>query len=185
MNFFENELQKIFGSGSPATDIRFAGRACIGRLGQTTNVKLQFVTMGYAEHYEAVKATVFNRNEGVIDSQVFRFKDILGKKQVDNPNFRDGVFPHVWINDRSNDKADWYVYKPNTADYKAIADTVNSYLEVFLEPGHEKTREKAVKPKREPTKEPTLMGEVRAEQDKINAVESTTKNVKKKKDIEH
>ena len=50
LGFFEDELRKMFGdTGSPVRDARFVGRACIGRLGTTTNVKLQFVsalTMG-------------------------------------------------------------------------------------------------------------------------------------------
>jgi hypothetical protein len=176
MNFFEGELQKIFGSNASIADIRFAGRVCIGRLGQTTNVKLQFVTLGSADHYEAIQATVLNRSEGVIDTQIFRLKDILGKKQVNNPNFGDGYYPHIWS---YGNKTEWPVYKPTAEDYKAIADTVNSYLEVFLDPTSDRPHEKTAESRREPAKKLGLMDEVRAEQEKINAAKLSGKSIPK------
>ncbi|MCL2853331.1 MAG: hypothetical protein FWE20_09945 [Defluviitaleaceae bacterium] len=127
MAFFEDELRKIFGASPAINDARFTGRACMGRLGETTNVKLEFVTLGTHEKYEGIKASVFNRNEGVIDSNVFRFMDMLDFK----PGGSIRVSPHIWV---YNGKAEWYSYKPNAADYAAIAASINSYLEVFLEP---------------------------------------------------
>ena len=87
------------------------------------------MTMGAHEKYEEIKATVFNRNEGEIDSNTFRFADILGHKvQRNNLN---GDLPYVWT---YNTKTEWYSYKPTPVDYAAVAKEVNSYLEVFLEP---------------------------------------------------
>ena len=131
MNFFESELRKIFETGAPVIDQRFVGRACIGRLSDTTNAKLEFVTLNTSEKYEGIKATILNRNEGMIDSQLFRFEDILGKKPGKTASYSDGVPPHIWV---YNGKAEWYSYKPITADYKAIAGAVNGYLEMFREP---------------------------------------------------
>ena len=132
MNFFEQELRKLFANSAALTDPRFTGRVCLARLTDTTNVKLEFVTLGHADHYEGIKATVMNRSEGQIDSTVFRFADILGKKAVpDNPNFKGGVYPYAW---KYNDKCEWYAYKPTPRDFEQITDTVDSYLELFQEP---------------------------------------------------
>ena len=82
----------------------------MARLTDTTNVKLEFVTLGHADHYSAIKATVLNRNEGPVDATLFRFADILGKKSApNNPNFRKGVYPHIW---KSGDDSKWYAYQP-------------------------------------------------------------------------
>ncbi|MDR0469693.1 MAG: hypothetical protein LBH09_06930 [Peptococcaceae bacterium] len=132
MNFFEQELRELFESSEAISDPRFTGRVCMARLTDTTNVKLEFVTLGYADHYEAIKATILNRNEGQIDSTVFRFADILGKKAIPgNPYLKDGVYPHVW---KSNDKFEWYAYKPTPRDMEMITEPIDSYLEMFQEP---------------------------------------------------
>jgi hypothetical protein len=137
MGFFEEELQKIFGKNSPITDARFTGRACVGRLGEATSVKLEFISLRIADHYEALRATVLNRNEGVMDRNEFRFEEILGKKPGKAATQKDGILPHVWI---YGDKAEWYAYQPAPADYQAIAEAVNSYLEVFVEPSPQHAR---------------------------------------------
>ena len=130
MNFFEQELRKLFAGSEAITDPHFTGRVCIARLTDSTNVKLEFVTHDTHEKYEGIKASVFNRSEGQIDSTVFRFADILGKKVT--PNFRDGLYPHVWL--RSNEQYEWYAYKPTPGDFEQITGAVDSYLEMFQEP---------------------------------------------------
>jgi hypothetical protein len=135
MGFFENELQKIFGKNSPIKDARFVGRACVGRLDETTNVKLEFITLGTHEKYEAIKATILNRKEGVIDSNIFRFADMLGKNVQKLNDNKDK--PYCWSYDG---KHEWYGYKPTITDYAAVANEVNNYLEIFLE--HEQSPQK-------------------------------------------
>jgi hypothetical protein len=131
-NFFEKELRKLFENNPIMDDIRFAGRACIGRLTDTTNVKLRFVTMGMHEKYEAIEATVLNRLEGTIDSNTFRFKDILGAKLVNNPNFPGGIMPHIW-NSGFKSGYEWYGYKPTPADYEQISEAIDEYMGMFQE----------------------------------------------------
>ena len=132
MNFFEQELRKLFESSEALTDPRFTGRVCMARLTDTTTVKLQFDTIGTHEKYEGIRATVFNRSEGQIDSTLFRFSDILGKKAIpNNPNFREGLYPYVW---QDSGKHEWYAYKPTPRDMEMITGTVDSYLEMFQEP---------------------------------------------------
>jgi hypothetical protein len=130
MNFYEQELRRIAKACGGIHDPVFAGRACYGNLGGDNRVKLQFVTNGSADHYDALKATVLNRTDGVIDTLMFRFADIWGRKQVSNPNFSNGIIPHIWTNDG---KSDWYVYKPADTDIKQLAAEVGSYLDVFTD----------------------------------------------------
>ena len=47
---------------------------------------------------------------------------------VSNPNFLDGVIPHLWDD---YGKVSWYVYQPEQADYKLLAGDVDEYLQIF------------------------------------------------------
>lgn len=128
MNFFEQELRRILGKSEILQQQRYVGNACYGTIGNDIRAKLEFATCGTSDQYEAIRATILNRTEGPVDKMVFRFRDILGIKQVSNPNFRDGVKPHIWT---YRDKTDWYEYHPNEADYNKLSKTLNDYMEVF------------------------------------------------------
>lgn len=128
MNYLVEELKKIIGPAHP--DAAYAGRACFVSLGPFNRAKVEFTTLGHADHYEALKVTVLNREDGPVDTLTLRFAGILGKKQVSNPNFRDSIHPHIWM-DRG--MADWYVYQPTQADYRALRAELSAYLGVFLE----------------------------------------------------
>lgn len=128
MTFYEQELRRIVGDAYP--DATFVGRACYVRLSDMNRAKLQFISTNIASHYDALRLSVLNRNEGQVDALTLRFSDLLGKKQVSNPNFRDGVEPYIWDD---HGKASWYVYHPNIRDYQQLTDAVTDYLEVFQE----------------------------------------------------
>jgi hypothetical protein len=130
LNFFEQELHKLVDAGIELDNVKFAGRACYGDLGGENRAKMQFVTMGYADHYSALSVDILNRVDGKVDSLIFRFQDIWGQKQVSNPNFRDGFMPHIWT---SGLKSEWPVYKPTPRDFEILAESVNDYLSVFME----------------------------------------------------
>ena len=127
MTIFEQELRRIAKTAGIPKPV-FAGRACYGDLGGNNRVKLQFVTIDTHEKYEALKATILNRAEGEVDSLIFRFSDVWGRKPVSNPNFRNGVIAHIW---KSGDTHDWYVYRPNDADIKQLAAEIGGYIDVF------------------------------------------------------
>lgn len=134
MTFFEQELQKIFGKGMGLSDLRIVGNACYGRLSGDIRMKANFATGRVADQYEMLKITVLNRNEGPIDSMALHFSDLWGRKKVNNPNFRDGIYPYIWKDGRD---AEWYVYKPNEADYRQLSRAASEYLDVFREPVQE------------------------------------------------
>lgn len=126
MDFFESELRKIIGQDS--ANAVFVGLACYVRLSDTNRAKIQFTTCGTADHYEALQLTILNRNDGQVDTLRLRFRDVLGKKQVSNPNFRDGVYPYAWT---YMGKTEWYAYHPTQADYRKLREGVTNYLNVF------------------------------------------------------
>lgn len=136
-NFFEQELRKLFGDGEIIQSPSFTGRACLGTLGNDLRVRAQFVTTGYADHYDTLKLTVLNRTDGPVDTMALKLKDVWGKKSVSNPNFRDGIYPHIWDN---CGKADWYVYHPTKDDYQVIRQAAAEYLSVFRERDRDRER---------------------------------------------
>jgi hypothetical protein len=129
-NFWQTELRKLFQNSATIEDIRFTGRACVGRLSDSQNVKLRFVTLGTHDHYEGIEATIIKRTEGQIDATTFRFGDIIGNVSID------GRPPYVWI---YNGKTEWYGYKPTPADFEKILAEVDDYLEMFQEPVQSQT----------------------------------------------
>ena len=109
-NFFEQELRKLFADGTIIRDPVFVGRACLGSLDRNRQVRAEFVTLGHADHYAALRLTLLDNNHGVVDKLILRFKDIWGKKKIpNNPYLRDGVAPHIWVD---GDRIDWYAYHP-------------------------------------------------------------------------
>ena len=140
MTAFEQELRKIVSPRYP--DATYVGRACYVRMSEMNRAKIQFISTHIASQYDALRLTILNRDEGAVDNLVLRFSDLLGKKHTSNPNFRDGVIPHLWDD---CGKVAWYVYQPSSRDYQELSDAVGSYLEVFQEqvqmerPGWEQT----------------------------------------------
>ena len=94
MTFYEQELRKIIGEQYP--DATYVGRVCYVRLSDMNRAKIQFVTGSVANQYNALQLTILNRSEGQVDTLRLRFSDLLGTKVTSNPNFRNGVDPHIW-----------------------------------------------------------------------------------------
>jgi len=140
MNYFEQELRRVAKACEGLSNPTFAGRACYADLGGDNRVKLQFVTLGTMDKYEALEATILNRIDGEVDRLLFRFSDAWGKRQT--PNFSNGIFPHIW---KYKDKFEWHSYKPTDADIKQLATEVNAYIGVFTDRSlsPEKSRSKA------------------------------------------
>ena len=126
MTFYEQELRKIIGEQYP--DATYVGRVCYVRLSDMNRAKIQFVTGSVANQYNALQLTILNRSEGQVDTLRLRFSDLLGTKATSNPNFSNGVDPHIWDD---YGKVDWYVYHPTRQDYEKFSNAVSDYLEVF------------------------------------------------------
>ena len=130
-NFFEQELRKLFGDGKIIHDPAFVGRACVGGLDAGRQVRAEFVTMGHADHYEALRVTLLDNDLGVVDKLTLRLEDVWGKKAIpNNPYLKSGVTPHIWVN---GNKTDWYAYHPTPADYQMLQQATSDYLSAFRE----------------------------------------------------
>lgn len=129
--FFERELEKLLGNGETIQSPEFAGRACVGSIGKNLRVHASFITMGIADHYEALLLKIIHMENGELDRLAIRFVDVLGRKRVpNNPNFRTGVVPHIW-NDRG--EYEWYAYQPTDTDYAAIRQAAESFIGTYRE----------------------------------------------------
>lgn len=153
-NFFEQELRKLFADSTVIEHPHFVGRACLGSLGNNLRVRVQFITTQISNQYDALRITIMNRTGGVVDKLTLRMDDVLGIKKIpNNPNFREGVSPHIWI---YNGTASWYAYQPTATDYLALREAAASYVEVFRK--HEIVPQKqiqtAVKTKQRTAKQP-------------------------------
>ncbi len=138
-SFFEQELGRLFGDGQVIRNPTYSGRSCFGTLGKDLRVRARFITTGYADHYDSLKITVLNRTDGPVDTLVLKLKDLLGKKPVPgNPNFREGVSPHIWDN---YGKQEWYAYHPTAADYEVIRQAAKQYLDVFRDRQQERVQD--------------------------------------------
>ena len=116
MNFFEQELRKIAGPQYP--DATYVGRACYVRLSDTNRAKIQFVTCGIADHYEALQLTILNRSNGEVDTLRLHFADLLGRST--HAGIYGGCF-------------EWYDGCPSIGDYQKLTEAVGAYLDVFQE----------------------------------------------------
>ena len=134
MNFYEQELRKLLEHGGGVSDKQFIGRACFSKISDDLRVRMEFVTQGIADHYEAIKVTIINKNDGPVDSLTMRFSDLLGKKMVNNRNFTDGIDPYIW---KYGDKIQWYGYQPTKTDYEQISESLNNYINIFRDPALE------------------------------------------------
>ena len=127
MTFFENELKKMFDSCDFITDKTYSGKTMLGKLGDDLRIKISFVTTGYADHYTALRVKIINRTEGEVDSETFKFGDIIGKQKT----AYDRIDPYIWSYG-GEDK--WYI--PITNNQRSlVADTVTDYASMYLDEG--------------------------------------------------
>ena len=126
---FEKELRKLFGDGTIINSPQFIGRTCVGTLNAELRVRAEYITTCVARNYDAVKLTVLNRVNGPVDAITLDLLELWGKKPVpNNPNFPEGVAPHIW---EDNKTCDWYAYHPNTEDYRILRLAATNYLNTF------------------------------------------------------
>ena len=133
MNFLEQEMKKILKFSQMSETPTFLGRACYIRMNGNLRMKLEFSGSSVGT-YDRLNMEMLNRKEGLIDKNIIRFEDIFGKKAVSNPNFKEGIVPHMWT---YRDTTEWYAYKPVQKDYQKLAEVVDQYIQLFQELGME------------------------------------------------
>ena len=129
MNFLQKELKKILDMSQCGEDAVCIGKASYIRINGDVRLRLEF-SGSSSGSYDGITMTMLNRKDGPIDTNVLKFKEIWGNKSVNNPNFKDGLVPHIW---EYRDKTEWYVYQPNKKDYQILAEEISRYIDMFQE----------------------------------------------------
>lgn len=124
MNYYEQEMRKLFQGRKLFQNPQFTGKTMLARLDDDLRVKIQFINTSITNQYDAVLAVVINRTDGVVDKQTFKFSDILG--MVQRPGYGP-IAPHIWDN---GEKSCWYT-PVNDLGKAAIAETITNYLSLF------------------------------------------------------
>lgn len=126
MNFFEQLLRGLTGkttafkSASPV----FIGRACFLTLSEGRRARLEFITLGTADQYEALQVSVINLNDGKIDCIQLRFSDYFAPKRTVGGDAR---APHIWV---YQGKAEWYG-EPAETEKAALSKAASDYVKLF------------------------------------------------------
>jgi hypothetical protein len=126
MNFFQQQLssyltdRRVFAPSK----VTFAGRAAFISLTGNRRARVEFVTTGIADHYDAIRVKLLNTQEGVIDQQLFRFEDYFSPMPLGGPNAQ---VPHIWT---YRGEPEWY-RKPDSADRSALQVDIRDYIQVF------------------------------------------------------
>ena len=92
----------------------------IGKIDNDVRVKLEFVSTEIKNHYNAVRATVINRTDGIIDTATFHMKDIIGTKC--------GNDTYIWDNDG---RQSWYGFNITGAEQEQISNRIHDYMSMF------------------------------------------------------
>ena len=121
MTFFEQELRKTVGAVYP--DAKYIGRAAYVDLGADNRAKFEFLTLGLADQYDAIQASIINRGDGVIDSVLLRFADLFSPKKLPMDKT-----PYAWT---YNGETEWYGFKPSRSDYDSLTAAIRDYTELF------------------------------------------------------
>ena len=128
MNFLRAELKKILSMTEYCEEAVYVGNCGYVRVNEDVRMRLEF-SKSSTGTYDGIVMTMLNRKEGTIDTNALKFRDIWGRKAVSNPNFKEGIIPHIW----ENKDREWYVYKPNQKEYQMLADETNQYIRLFQE----------------------------------------------------
>ena len=128
VNFLRMELKKVLGMTRYSEDGTYIGSCSYVRVNEEVRMRLEF-SRSSTTTYDGIVMTMLNRKEGTIDTNAMKFRDIWGRKAVSNPNFKEGIIPHIW----ENEEKEWYVYKPNQKDYQILADEISQYVGLFQE----------------------------------------------------
>lgn len=126
LTFYEKELHRLFeDSERISADTVFAGKTMITKIGEDLRAKVQFVNTKISGQYDALRLTIINRHEGTVDSETFKFSDIIGMKG--------DRAPHVWDD---GERVGWYIYKPTAYDYNLISDAIEDYISMYADQGY-------------------------------------------------
>ena len=126
MNFFEQELRRFTGKTTAFKSCKalYAGRACFIPLSGNRRARLEFVTSGVADQYDALQVTILSTTDGKIDCLRFRFKDFFAPRKGGGSGI---CCPHIWVDCGD---AEWYI-APTAAEIAGLAQAAHDYIMLF------------------------------------------------------
>lgn len=126
MNFYEQELRRFTGSDTAFKSSKplYVGRACFIQLSGNRRARLEFVTRGVANHYDALNVTILSTTDGRIDILQLRFDEYFAQRKG---GCSGSVTPHIWV---YHNEPEWYV-APTGSEIKAIAQAAHDYIMLF------------------------------------------------------
>ena len=78
MTVCENEMRDFLKDDKVLSQKFFCDKTVIGRLNDSTNVRISFHNFGFTDAYNGLMVQVINKEHGIVDTQAFRFTDIVG-----------------------------------------------------------------------------------------------------------
>ena len=136
MNIFTRELKKVFVRSSIADGLTYADKVCRGSLGADNGFQAELASGKRYGDYDGIQVSIVNKEGETLDSEIFKFEDILGMKEIVHPELKE-ISPHLWT---YQNYTEWYLYKPTGKDYTIIADTIDQYLNIQQEHLHSPNR---------------------------------------------
>ncbi len=115
-NFYENELKKMIRGIPFIQSYTFVGRTILGRLDEDLRVKISLVTTGIADHYNALQIHIINRTGGNVDTQIVKFRELLGKG---------------FAIDDDSDGPGWGQWQPTQSDYIKVNQFLYNYISYY------------------------------------------------------
>lgn len=130
MNFFEQQLRTLTGRNTAfkSTSPVYVGRAAFLTLDEHIRARIEFVTTGTADKYEALQVTILNRTEGKVDTLLLRNQDHFASIRTPGGDMKT---PHIWV---YQGKPDWYG-QPTDTDLKALSKAAHDYIALFAPTG--------------------------------------------------
>lgn len=123
MSFFETELNKCT---QVFPEKKMIGRAMYIPLGENNRLKVEFATNNVRDHYDHLKLSVIDKEQGVIDQCTLHFSDFWGEQEVGGNK----VSPYAL---EYNGKMDWYSYVPMPYEMEQLENQITDYAELFQE----------------------------------------------------
>lgn len=116
VNFYE-WVKKVLGVTRYSEDATYIGSCGYVRVNEEVRMRLEF-SRSSTTTYDGIVMTMFNRKEGMIDTNALKFRDIWGRKGGQQSQFQGRDYP-AYLGKQGEE---WYVYKPNQKDHQILAD---------------------------------------------------------------
>ena len=129
MTFFEQEMRKFLDGNEMLTKMVFCDKMVIGKLDKNVNVKISFNNFGVANNYAGMKVEIINKLLGNIDTQTFKFGDIIDTTNNGERKRITIVQPHICVN---MDGAIWVGTNMGEEDREKIMKIIMDYISLFL-----------------------------------------------------